>query len=94
MYKILFQCLLDQAPLKLDFKKGYGLVDEESVFQVLRVKGLDFKNLAIITETLTSAILKVKFVKSSQNHFKKICGVKQGDVQSPLLFSCIMEKVM
>lgn len=78
----------------VDFKKAYDSIDRESLFQILKEQGLDLKTLAIIKETLTDTKSKVKFMGHISEPFEIKTGVRQGDGLSPLLFNCVLEKVI
>lgn len=78
----------------VDFKKAYDSVDRESLFQILKEQGLDLKTLALIRETLTDTKSKVKFMGELSEPFQIKTGVRQGDGLSPLLFNCVLEKVI
>lgn len=78
----------------VDFKKAYDSIDRESLFQILEEQGLDRKTLAIIKETLTNTKSKVKFMGEVSEPFEIKTGVRQGDGLSPLLFNCVLEKVI
>ena len=78
----------------VDFKKAYDSVDRKSLFQILKEQGLDLKTLALIKETLSNTKAKVKFMGCVSEPFKIETGVRQGDGLSPLLFNCVLEKVV
>lgn len=78
----------------VDFKKAYDSIDRESLFQILKEQGLDLKTLALIKETLTNTKSKVKFMGELSEPFEIKTGVRQGDGLSPLLFNCVLEKVI
>ena len=78
----------------VDFKKAYDSIDRESLFQILKEQGLDLKTLALIRETLTDTKSKVKFMGEISQPFQIKTGVRQGDGLSPLLFNCVLEKVI
>ena len=78
----------------VDFKKAYDSIDRESLFQILKEQGLDLKTLAIIRDTLTNTKSKVKFMGDISDPFEIKTGVRQGDGLSPLLFNCVLEKVI
>ena len=74
--------------------KRHESVDRESVFQIFKEQGLDPKTLALIKETLTNTKSKVKFMGEPSEPFEIKTGVRQGDGLSPLLFNCVLEKVI
>lgn len=78
----------------IDFKKAYDSIDRESLLSVLEEMGLDKKTTNIIKATLTNTFSKVKFMGELSEPFEIKTGVRQGDVLSPLLFNCALEKVV
>jgi len=78
----------------VDFKKAYDSIDRETLFNTLEEFGADDKSTAIIKSTLTNTKSKVKFMGEISEPFEIKTGVRQGDGLSPLLFNCVLEKVM
>ena len=61
---------------------------------ILKEQGLDSKTLSLIKETLTNTKSKVKFMGEISEPFEIKTGVRQGDGLSPLLFNCVLKKVI
>lgn len=78
----------------VDFKKAYDSVDRTTLLQILQEFGLDNKTRAIIQQTLSNTTSKVKFRGEISHAFEIKTGVRQGDGLSPLLFNCVLEKVI
>lgn len=78
----------------VDFKKAYDSIDRESLFEILAEFGLDQKTINIIKETLTETKSKVKFMGELSNEFNIDAGVRQEHGLSPLMFNCVLEKVV
>ncbi|KAI5731310.1 hypothetical protein M8J77_008047 [Diaphorina citri] len=78
----------------VDFKKAYDSIDRETLFNVLEEFGADEKTVTIIRQTLTNTESKVKFAGEVSRSFNVQTGVRQGDWLSPLLFNCVLEKVI
>ncbi|KAI5714466.1 hypothetical protein M8J77_000221 [Diaphorina citri] len=78
----------------VDFKKAYDSADRSTLFNILKEFGADNKTTAIVKETLSETFSKVKFRGEVSRPFKIRTGLRQGDGLSPLLFNCILEKVI
>ncbi|KAI5746185.1 hypothetical protein M8J77_000906 [Diaphorina citri] len=78
----------------VDFKKAYDSIDRETLFNILEEYGADAKTVAIIKESLQATKSKIKFMGDISNPFEIKTGVRQGDGLSPLLFNCVLEKVI
>ena len=78
----------------VDFRKAYDSVDRTTLFNILREMGTDNKTLQLIKETLTNTYSKVKFMGEISEPFEIKTGVRQGDCLSPLLFNCVLDKVI
>lgn len=78
----------------IDFKKAFDCVDRETIDKVIREFGVKSKLANIIRETLTGTISKVKFMGEVSQSFEIKTGVRQGDGLSPLLFNCVLEKIV
>lgn len=78
----------------VDFKKAYDSIDRTSLFNTLNEFNLDNKTANLIKATLEHTYSKVKFRGEISRSFEIKTGVRQGDGLSPLLFNCILEKVI
>lgn len=78
----------------VDFKKAYDSIDRNSLFKILEEFGFDNKTRAIIRQTLTNTTSKVKFRGEISDAFEITTGVRQGDGLSPILFNCVLEKII
>lgn len=78
----------------IDFKKAYDSIDRNTLIRILKDLGLDNKTRTIIRQTLTNTTSKVKFRGEISDAFEIKTGVRQGDGLSPLLFNCVLEKVI
>lgn len=78
----------------IDFKKAFDSVDRETLDKVIREFGIKSKLANLIRETLTDTKSKVKFRGEISTAFKIKTGVRQGDGLSPLLFNCVLEKIV
>lgn len=78
----------------VDFKKAYDSVDRKTLFNTLEEFGVDSKLIALIKQTLSDTRSKVKFRGEISQMFKIETGVRQGDGLSPLLFNCVLEKII
>lgn len=78
----------------VDFKKAYDSIDRATLYKILEEFGIDRKTRAIIRQTLTGTISKVKFMGDISDPFDIQTGVRQGDGLSPLLFNIVLEKII
>ena len=78
----------------IDFKKAYDSIDRETLFKTLREYRIDETTITIIQETLTNTTSKVKFQGEISRSFQVKTGVRQGDGLSPMLFNCVLDKVI
>lgn len=78
----------------VDFKKAYDSIHRESLLKILQEFGLHQKLINLISITLKNTKSKVKFRDEVSEPFEIRTGLRQGDGLSPLLFNCVLEKVM
>lgn len=78
----------------VDFKKAYDSIDRITLLNVLEEYGVDEKTISLIRQTLSGTDLKVKFAEILSKAFKIRTGLRQGDGLSPVLFNCVLEKVV
>ncbi|XP_046834337.1 uncharacterized protein LOC124431022 [Vespa crabro] len=78
----------------IDFKKTFDSVDIETIDKTIREFGVNNKLANLIHETLTDMISKIKFMGEISKPIQINTGVRQGDGLSPLLFNCVLEKIV
>ncbi|XP_047354997.1 uncharacterized protein LOC124951175 [Vespa velutina] len=83
-----------QAGFRKDFKKVFDSVDRETIDKTIREFGVKNKLANIIHETLNDTISKVKFMGEISKPVEINVGVRQDDGSSPLLFNCVLEKII
>lgn len=78
----------------VDFKKAYDSIDRDTVIEVLKEFGVDDKTTTLIHQTLKNTRSQVKFLGELSEPFEIKTGLRQGDGLSPILFNCVLEKVI
>ncbi|KAI5743682.1 hypothetical protein M8J77_021057 [Diaphorina citri] len=78
----------------IDFQKAYDCIDRETLINTLFELGLDRKTCNLINATLGDTTSKVKFRGELSEAFSIKTGVRQGDLASPTLFNCVLEKII
>ncbi|KAI5738424.1 hypothetical protein M8J77_006867 [Diaphorina citri] len=78
----------------IDFQKAYDCIDRETLINTLFELGLDRKTCNLINATLSDTTSKVKFRGELSEAFSIKTGVRQGDLASPTLFNCVLEKII
>lgn len=78
----------------VDFQKAYDSINRETIRNTLFEFGLDQKIVNLTCKTLENTISKVKFRGELSEPFQIATGVRQGDQLSPLLFNCVLEKII
>ena len=78
----------------VDFMKAYDSVDRRSLMNTLDEFGVDRKTTALIKQTLTDTMAKVRFQGELSEEFEIKTGLRQGDGLSPLLFNILLEKII
>lgn len=78
----------------VDFKKAYDCIHRDSLLRILEEFGLHKKLINLIKVTLTNTRSVVKFRGEVSEKFEVKTGLRQGDGLSPLLFNCVLEKIM
>ena len=76
----------------VDFMKAYDSVDRRSLMNTLDEFGVDRKTTALIKQTLTDTMAKVRFQGELSEEFEIKTGLRQGDGLSPLLFNILWKK--
>lgn len=66
----------------------------ETLINTLFELGLDRKTCNLINATLSDTTSKVKFRGELSEAFSIKTGVRQGDLASPTLFNCVLEKII
>ncbi|KAI5726244.1 hypothetical protein M8J77_025735 [Diaphorina citri] len=74
--------------------KAYDCIDRETLINTLFELGLDRKTCNLINATLSDTTSKVKFRGELSEAFSIKTGVRQGDLASPTLFNCVLEKII
>ena len=73
--------------LFIDFKKAYGSVRREVLYNILMEFGIPKKLIRLIKMCLTETYSRVRVDKNLSDMFPIRNGLKQGDALSPLLFN-------
>jgi hypothetical protein len=77
--------------LFIDFKKAYGSVKREVLYNILLEFGVPKKLVRLIKMCLNETYSKVRIGKLLSDKFATQNGLKQGDALSPLLFNFALE---
>ena len=86
-----------QTPVYLcfvDFSKVYNSVDSTALVAILGSYGVTHQLVDIIQELYTGTGFHVRTVDGVLEDFQVTTGVRQGCVLSPLLFNCIMDRIL
>ncbi|MCU7801369.1 MAG: reverse transcriptase family protein, partial [gamma proteobacterium symbiont of Lucinoma myriamae] len=78
----------------IDLKKAFDSVWHAGLFTKLLRTGIGSKMYWIIKSMYTDAHSRIKFNGGLTDPFKTTCGVKQGDVLSPLLFNLYINDIV
>ena len=77
--------------LFMDFKKAYGSVRREALYNILIEFGIPKKLVKLIKMWLTETYSRVRFGKNLSEMFPIRNGLKQGDALSPLLLNFALD---
>ena len=86
-----------QTPAHLcfvDLTKAYDSVDRSALIAILKSYKVPHHLTDIIREMYTETWCQVRTTEGCSEDFKVESGVRQGCVLSPLLFNCVMDKIL
>ena len=86
-----------QTPVYLcfvDLSKAYDSVDRTALVAILRSYGVPHQLVDIIQELYTGTGCHVRTADGVSEDFQVKTGVRQGCVLSPLLFNCVMDRIL
>ena len=78
----------------VDLTKAYDSVDRTALIAILKNYKVPHHLTDIIQEMYTDTWCRVRTAEGTSEEFQVVCGVRQGCVLSPLLFNCVMDKVL
>lgn len=78
----------------VNFKKAYNSIDWDTLIKMLEEFRIDDETTTLIQQTLTNTRPQVKFLGELSEPFEFKTEVRQGDGVSPILFNCVLEKVI
>ena len=78
----------------VDLTKAYDSVDRAALIAILKKYEVPHHLTDIIQEMYTDTWCRVRTAEGTSEEFQVVSGVRQGCVLSPLLFNCVMDKVL
>ncbi len=78
----------------IDFKKAYDRVDQGILWGCLKGMGIEGQTLAFLKAAYTDLSYEVKVGAGCSDPFEVSCGLRQGCILSPLLFSLFINLVV
>ena len=78
----------------IDLRKAFGTVWRDGLFYKILLNGINGIVYNIIRSMYTDNICKIKFANGLSKQFPSTCGVKQGDVLSPILFNLFIDDLV
>lgn len=78
----------------IDLKKAFDTVWRERIFYKLIMSNIPANLFRIIHSMYEDTCCRIKFSNGISNEFPSTCGVKQGDVLSPLLFNLFLNDLV
>ena len=78
----------------IDFKKAYDRVDRGKLWRCLEGMGLGGRLSAFLKAVYEDVSCKVKVGEGQSEPFKVTCGLRQGCILSPLLFSLYINSLI
>ena len=78
----------------VDLTKAYDSVDQVALIAILKNYKVPHHLTDIIQEMYTNTWCQVRTAEGTSEEFQVEGGVRQGCVLSPLLFNCVMDRVL
>ena len=78
----------------IDLRKAFDTVWRDGLFYKILLNGINGRVYNIIRSMYTDNICKIKFANGLSKQFPSTCGVKQGDVLSPILFNLFIDDLV
>ena len=78
----------------LDFSAAFDSVDRESLWALMKVKGVPHNIVDLVKNIYDATMCRVKAYGEISEPFSFSTGVRQGDVLSPLLFLLAVDRIM